>query len=138
MAAAAGVAGAHTQLQEASPAPAEEVGGTVDQVRLDFLDPLLEAPNVVVTGPDGAVVDGAAPAELVADDVAVAAFDPLEERGRYTVTYDYASLDGAPQQGAHTFTFTGSGGGGIELRPALAVLVAAALVALAARSALAR
>jgi methionine-rich copper-binding protein CopC len=133
-----GLAAAHTQLQEASPSPAQEVGGTVDQVRLDFLDPLLEAPDVVVTGPDGAVVDGAAPAELVADDVAVAAFDPLEEPGRYTVSYDYASVDGAPQQGAHTFTFTGSGSGGIELRPALAVLVGLTLGALAARSALAR
>jgi len=115
-----------------------EVGGTVDRVRLDFLDPLLDAPEIAVTGPDGAPVAGLQPAALAADDVAVARFDALTEAGRYTVTYDYASRDGAAQQGAHQFTFTPDDGGGSMLRPALAVVVALVLAGLAVRSVLAR
>ena len=140
--AVAPAAGAHTQLQRATPGPAEEVAGTVDEVRLDFLDPLMEAPEIVVTGPGGDVVPGLEAAELVADDVAVARFDPLRDPGRYTVSYDFASVDGAPQQGAHQFTFTGTGtgtgtgdeDGGAELRPALAVLVGLVVAVLAVGS----
>ncbi|HEX4901315.1 MAG TPA: copper resistance protein CopC [Acidimicrobiales bacterium] len=136
MVALAAPAGAHTQVQDASPSPGEAVDGVVDRVELDWLDPLLDAPDIDVTGPDGAPVAGLEPASLVAPDVARATFDPLTEAGTYQVTYRFASRDGAPQEGAHTFSFTPDGGGGIGLRPAsgLAVgVVVAGLVASAIR-----
>lgn len=123
-------AGAHTQVQDASPAPGERVEGDVDQVEVDWLDPLLEAPEIVVTGPDGAPVAGLAPAELVADDVARAAFDPLAEAGTYQVTYRFASRDGTSQEGAHTFAFEPGEGAGVGLRPAAGLAVGAVVAGL--------
>ena len=102
-------------------------------MQLEFLDPLLDAPDITVTAEDGEPVPGLGRAELVADDTAVVRFDPLGEPGRYTVTYDYASLDGAPQQGAHQFTFAaGSGDGHGGLLPVSATVVRLFLHVLAA------
>lgn len=128
---AAAPAAAHTQVQRATPGPGEEVDGPVDAVVLDFLDPLLEAPAVEVTGPDGGPVPGLRPAVLDGDDVARVAFDPLTEPGAYQVTYDYASRDGAPQRGAHRFRIVEPADDGLDLRPALGLGVAAVVVALA-------
>ena len=132
MVALAAPAAAHTQVQDASPSPGEAVEGAIDRVEVDWLDPLLEAPQIDVTGPDGEPVAGLTPATLVAPDVARATFDPLTEPGTYQVTYRFASRDGAPQEGAHTFSFTPDDGGGIGLRPASGLAVGAVVVGLAA------
>ncbi len=121
-------AGAHTQVQRATPAPGETVGGEVDVVVLDFLDPVLPTPEIRVTGPDGQPVAGIGAPELIADDVAVVRFDPLTAAGDYRVDYAFASLDGAPQEGAHQFRFAPSRD--IEARPLLAGFVGAAVLAL--------
>lgn len=110
----------------------------VDAVVIDWLDPLLDAPEIVVTGPDGAPVPGLAPAELTADDVARATFAPLTEAGTYQVTYRFASRDGAPQEGAHTFDLEPGRGGGIGTRPALGLGVAVVALALVASAVLGR
>jgi methionine-rich copper-binding protein CopC len=116
---------AHTQVRDASPGPGEAVSGTVDRVVIEFLDPVLPTPEVDVTGPDGEPVAGLEDAELTADDVVERRFDPLVEGGRYRVSYDYASLDGFPQSGAHEFSFDPEGEGTrLELRTALAVVLA--------------
>jgi methionine-rich copper-binding protein CopC len=110
-------AGAHTQVKDARPGPGETASGTVDEVRISFVDPVLPTPTIEVTGPDGEPVPGLEPAELDGDDAAVARFDPLVAAGRYQVSYDYASLDGFPQSGAHEFRFDPEGeGGGTSLR----------------------
>lgn len=131
-------AGAHTQVQDADPAPGEAVEGDLDAVEVDWLDPLLDAPEIVVTGPDGTPVPGLAPAELVADDVARATFDPLRDPGTYQVTYRFTSRDGTPQEGAHTFAFEPGGGAGIGARPALWVAVGLVIVGLVATVAVGR
>jgi hypothetical protein len=105
------------------------VEGTLDAVEVDWLDPLLEAPEIIVTGPDGAPVPGLTPAELVADDAARARFDPLEEAGTYQVTYRFASRDGAPQEGAHTFRLE-PGDDGVAVRPIAGAAVAVAALGL--------
>jgi len=124
-------------VQRATLGLGEVVAAPVDAVVLDFLDPLLEAPTVRVTAPDG----GALPVttSLTADDVARTTVGPLTEPGPCDVAYEYASLDGAPQQGAHRFELVATtSDGGIELRSALAVAMAVLLVGLAGRAAWAR
>ncbi len=136
MVALAAPAAAHTQVQDATPSPGEVVEEAIDRVEVDWLDPLLEAPDIEVTGPDGEPVAGLAPASLVAPDVARATFDRLTRPGTYQVSYRFASRDGAPQEGAHTFSFTPGDDGGIGLRPASGIavgVVVAALVASAVR-----
>lgn len=130
-------AAAHTQVRDASPAPGETVTGTVDRVVIEFLDPVLPTPRIEVTGPDGEPVDGLGETEQTADDVAEVSFDPLFEVGRYQVSYEYASLDGFPQDGAHEFTFDEGGAGGTAgVRWAIAgvvVLIVAGFVVAALR-----
>jgi methionine-rich copper-binding protein CopC len=118
-------ASAHTQVRAASPAPGETVTGTVDRVVIEFLDPVMPTPQIEVIGPDGEPVDGLGETEQTADDVAEVTFDPLFEVGRYQVTYEYASLDGFPQEGSHEFTFEEGGTGGTAgVRLAIAGVVA--------------
>ena len=123
-------AAAHTQVQRATPGPAESVGGELDVVVLDFLDPVVPIPEITVTGPDGALVAGLQPPELIADDVAVARFDPLTQAGEYRVDYTFLSVDGDKQVSAHTFTFEPDQGADLEVRPLLAWVVVGVLVAL--------
>lgn len=123
-------AAAHTQIQRATPGPGESVSGELDVVVLDFLDPVVPTPEITVTGPDGALVAGLQPPELIADDVAVARFDPLTDAGQYQVDYSFVSLDGDEQVSAHTFTFEPDQGLDLEVRPLLAWGVAGVLVAL--------
>jgi len=123
-------------VQRATPGPGEVVEAPVDAVVLDFLDPLLEPPTVEVIGPGGAAVPGTT--SLRADDVARTAVGPLTEPGTYEVRYEYASRDGAPQEGAHRFRLVAAPDGGIGLRPALAVALGALVALLAGRAAWAR
>jgi methionine-rich copper-binding protein CopC len=131
-------AAAHTQIQRATPGPGESVGGEVDVVVLDFLDPVVPTPEITVTGPDGAEVAGLQPAEMLADDVAVARFDPLTEGGEYQVDYSFVALDGDEQVSAHTFTFAPDGGLDLEARPLLAWVVVGVLLVLVVAALLGR
>lgn len=118
-------ASAHTQVRDASPGPGETVSGTVDRAVVEFLDPVLPTPRIEVIGPDGEPVAGLGETEQTADDVAEVSFDPLFELGRYQVSYEYASIDGFPQEGAHEFTFGEGGTGGTAgIRWAIAGVVA--------------
>lgn len=123
-------AGAHTEVQRATPGPAEAVDGTVDVVVLDFLDPVQPTPELTVSGPDGWPVPGLGEPRLIADDIVKVDFDPLTEAGDYQVDYAFTSLDGDRQTDAYRFRFEPDSGWGLELRPALAALVALVLVGL--------
>ncbi|MCO8129287.1 copper resistance protein CopC [Acidimicrobiia bacterium EGI L10123] len=136
--AVAAPAAAHTQIQRAVPGPGESVDGEVDSVVLDFLDPVVPTPEITVTGPDGELVDGLAPAELIADDVAVARFDPLTVGGEYRVDYTFVALDGDEQVSAHTFTFEPDSGLDLAVRPLLAWLVGGVLLVLLVAAVLGR
>lgn len=124
-------AGAHTEVQRATPGPAETVDGTVDVVVLDFLDPVQPTPELTVSGPDGRPVPGLGQPRLIADDVVKVDFDALTDAGDYQVDYTFTSLDGDRQTDAYRFTFEPDSGWGLALRPTLAALVGLALVALA-------
>lgn len=103
-------AGAHTEVQRATPGPGAEIGGPVDLVELEFLDPVQPAITIEVDGPDGIPVAGLETAYLEAEGrVARVRFDPLTAIGSYVVSYDYHALDGARQRGSHSFRFTGGG-----------------------------
>lgn len=131
-------AGAHTQVQEATPGPGETVTDEVDVVVLDFLDPVLPTPEIEVTGPDGQPVAGLGTPELIADDVVKVEFDALTDAGQYQVDYAFSSLDGAPQEGAHTFTLEPDRGIDLEVRSLLAWLVGGVVLALVALALLGR
>ncbi|HEU5082447.1 MAG TPA: copper resistance protein CopC [Acidimicrobiales bacterium] len=124
-------AGAHTEVQRATPGPAEALDGTVDSVVLDFLDPVQPTPELTVSGPDGRPVPGLGQPRLIADDVVEVSFDALTEAGDYQVDYTFTSLDGDRQSDAYRFSFEPDSGWALELRPTLAALVGVALVALA-------
>lgn len=122
---------AHTEVQRATPAPAETVGETVDFVVLDFLDPVEPTPELSVSGPDGRPVPGLGAPRMLADDVVEVEFDALTEAGSYQVDYTFTSLDGDEQTEAYQFRFEPDSGWDLELRPALAGLVGLLLVVLA-------
>ena len=131
-------AAAHTQIQRATPGPGESVGGELDVVVLDFLDPVVPTPEITVTGPDGDPVSGLRPAEVIADDVVVARFDPLTDAGQYRVDYTFVALDGDEQVSAHTFTFEPDRGFDLQVRPLLAGVVGGVLLALVVAALLGR
>jgi methionine-rich copper-binding protein CopC len=131
-------AGAHTQIQRATPGPGETVEGPVDFVVLEFLDPVVPTPTIEVTGPGGAPVAGLGETRLIADDVARVGFDPLTGAGDYRVDYVFAALDGATQEGAHQFTVEPSSGRGADVGAVVAWTVGAVLVALLAAAVLGR
>lgn len=102
-------ADAHTVIKDMEPGPAESVSGTVDQVVLEFLDPVLPTPEVDVVGPGGQPVPGLGPAALSEDGMVVTVpFDPLTEPGRYQVDYRYVAADGDEQVGAYQFRYEGA------------------------------
>lgn len=123
-------ASAHTEVQRATPGPAEAAHGTVEFVVLDFLDPVQPTPELAVSGPDGRPVAGLGEPRLIADDVVKVDFDALSEAGDYQVDYAFTSLDGDRQMGAYRFSFEPDAGWGVELRPTLAALVGLAFVGL--------
>lgn len=129
---------AHTEVQRATPGPAEVVDGTVDSVVLDFLDPVQPTPELSVSGPDGRPVSGLGEPRLVADDVVEVEFDALADAGDYQVDYTFTSLDGDRQRDAYRFSFEPDSGWDLELRPTLAVVFGLALAGLAGWAALDR
>ncbi|MCC2314110.1 copper resistance CopC family protein [Cellulomonas xiejunii] len=106
---AAPPAAAHNSLRATDPADGATVETAPAQVTLTFDQPALElGSQVVVTGPDGAVVsDG--PVQLL--DVSVV--QPLVTTlpaGAYTVDWRVTSADGHPLTGSLTFTATAAVG----------------------------
>ena len=106
---AAPPAAAHNSLRATDPADGSTVATAPAQVTLTFDQAALElGTQVVVTGPDGAVVsDG--PVQLV--DVSVV--QPLVATlpaGAYTVDWRVTSADGHPLTGSLSFTATGAAG----------------------------
>ncbi len=125
-------ASAHTAVRRAEPGPGETVSGVVDRVVLEFLDPVVPTPDVVVRGPDGQPVPGLAPATMTAPDTVERTFDPLVDAGTYEVDYTFVATDGAQQSEAHQFRFepgaADDGGRGARWWLALGAAAAAAVV----------
>ena len=121
-------AAAHTQIRRATPGPGETVEAPVEEIVLEFLDPVLPTPVIEVTDEAGAPVAGLGEVRLAGDDVARVAVGPIEAPGDYQVDYTFVALDGAAQEGAHRFTVTSPQG--IEVRPILGWAVGAVLVGL--------
>lgn len=123
-------AAAHTQIRRATPGPAESVEAPVEEVVLEFLDPVLPTPSIEVTDASGAMVDGQGAVRLVGDDVARLEVGPIEEPGEYQVDYAFVAVDGATQDGAHRFTVISTPGSAPEARPLLGWIVGGVVVAL--------
>lgn len=98
------VSEAHTSVRASDPTPGSSVRTGLQVVTLDFLDPVAPTPTVVVTGPDGEVVDGLGDAELVSPTRVEVRFDPLGTRGDHAVFYEFVAEDGAVQDGSFRFT----------------------------------
>ncbi len=130
-------AAAHTQVRRSTPGPAERVDGPVDEVVLEFLDPVLPTPSIEVTTAEGEPVPGLAAVQLEGDDLARVGFAPIVEPGDYRVDYSFVAVDGDEQVSAYTFTVE-EDAGGVAVRPLLAGVVGAVLLALVAGALLAR
>jgi methionine-rich copper-binding protein CopC len=100
-------AAAHTELVQGSPAPTQNVGGTVEAIDLAFLDVVSEA--VVVVTRDGVEVPGA----MTVDEGRIVHFqfdEPLTTAGRYDVTYTItASNDGDRMESSYFFGYDPAG-----------------------------
>lgn len=140
---AASNARAHTEVQRATPGPGEVVAGSVDQVRLQFLDPVLPRVRITVRTTEGNVVPGLGVVDHTDDGRnAVVRFDPLPVPGDYVVEYDFVALDGDAQTDGYRFSVvpsTAEGGrsilGPVALGVAIVVLVGALVVSIRRRSA---
>lgn len=129
IAALGSAAGAHTAMLRGSPDRNAVVGGAIDAIDLEFLDPVTE--TVVTVSYNGTPLAGQTP---VADGEIIthALARPLVEAGRYQVSYEMISADGDFTTGGYFFTFdptappppriqveSGSGGFSIGLLPVL-------------------
>ena len=94
--------GAHTDLLQGSPGPAQRVGGTVDFVDLVFLGPVSDA-AVEVLDPDGRAVAG----EMEVADGQIIRFrmEPLTRPGAHVVNYEMVSGDGDDTAASYSFTY---------------------------------
>ena len=95
-------AGAHTDLLQGSPGPAQRAGGTVDFVDLVFFEPVSNA-VVTLEDPNGESIAGS----MVQADGQIIRFamPPLTETGRYIVRYTMDSADGDDTEAAYFFTY---------------------------------
>lgn len=94
--------GAHTALLEASPQRDSTAGGTIDFVDLAFLDPVSEAViTVTFNGQPVAGVTSSAEGELVSFELD----QPLQEPGRYQVSYEMISFDSDFTTSGFFFTY---------------------------------
>ena len=99
-------AGAHTEVQRASPAPAQEVTGVVDHVELTYLDPVRADVRITVVDDAGEPVAGLGQARVAADGrTARVGFRPLEASGGYVVEHTFTALDGDQQRETYRFTY---------------------------------
>lgn len=100
--AAATPVGAHTELDEASPGPGQDVGGTVDSIEISFISPVEDA-VILLEDPHGHRIEGMT--ELV--DAVTARFEmaPLDAPGEHIVTWRVIAADGEGQESAYAFTY---------------------------------
>ena len=128
-------AGAHTEVQRASPAPAEEVTGVVDHVELTYLDPVQPDVQITVVDDAGDPVAGLGPAGLSADGrTARVEFRPLVAAGGYVVEHTFTARDGDQQRETYRFTYRPApapppASGGSDDRPVRIAVVGALAVA---------
>lgn len=102
---AAGPAAAHDEIVSTSPTDAATLDTAPAQVVLTFAEPAIAlGTQVVVTGPDGAVVSQGS-AVLDRDTVAQQLV-PSRPAGSYRVEWRVTSADGHPVTGSFTFTAT--------------------------------
>ncbi|MDE0803601.1 MAG: copper resistance protein CopC [Acidimicrobiales bacterium] len=133
---------AHTEVQRAAPGPGEVVVGPIDDVRLQFLDPVLPRVRISVRTPEGDVVSGLEAVEHSDDGrTATVGFDALTAAGDYVVEYDFVALDGDSQTDGYRFSIVPSeaeGGrsvlGPVALGVVSVVLVGALILAIRRRS----
>lgn len=119
-------ASAHDVLEGTSPAADSTVPRLPQSVSLTFTEaPLSIGTQVVVTGPSGAVQQGA---PTIDGRVVTQAIAPTAPAGRYTVTYRVTSDDGHPVTGSFAFVAT-TGLDGSTAAPAAAGQQPAAPVA---------
>ncbi|MDZ7674063.1 MAG: copper resistance protein CopC [Acidimicrobiales bacterium] len=105
----AGVAGAHTEVQRATPGPGEVVTGAPEAVELRFLDPVLPGVRIDVSDADERAVAGLG--DVTVDDGnrrARVGFAPLDP-GVYVVTIEFVAEDGDRQREAYRFTVEAAG-----------------------------
>jgi copper resistance protein C len=94
-------ASAHDVLESTAPASGATVDRMPQTVTLTFTEaPLTIGTQVVVTGPSGAVQQGA---PTISDRVVSQAIAPSAPSGSYTVTYRVTSDDGHPVTGTFAF-----------------------------------
>ena len=132
----------HTEVQRATPGPGEVVTAPVDEIRLQFLDPVLPRVRIAVRTTEGALVPGLGVVEHADDGrSATVDFDPLDAAGAYVVEYEFVALDGDAQSDGYRFTIvpaTADGGrsilGPVALGVASLALGGAFVVALRRRS----
>lgn len=99
-------AGAHTDLLQGSPGPAQRVGGTVDFIDLVFVDAVTDA-TIILEDPSGEIVPGET---LVADGQILRYEMPaLTETGRYVVRFTMISADGDATESGYFFTYDTAG-----------------------------
>lgn len=102
-------AAAHNTLRSTDPADGSTVATAPAQVTLTFDQAAMDlGTQVVVTGPDGAVVSEG-PAQLV-DASVVQPLAATLPAGAYTVDWRVTSADGHPLSGAFSFTATEASG----------------------------
>lgn len=100
-------ADAHTQVRSTTPSAGAAVGRGVDEVRVEFLDPVLEGVQIGVTR-DGRSVAGLGDVVVEEPDTVRVGFDPLEP-GTYEVRIAFVAVDGDAQVDAFQFDVTGAG-----------------------------
>lgn len=100
---AVGPAGAHTELDVALPGVGDEVGGTIDEIQLEFRG-LIEDAEIRVFEPDGDEITGSQHTE-VDGSTAVQQIETITVTGQHQVTYTVVSVDGDLQNGAYVFTY---------------------------------
>lgn len=93
---------AHSEVEEFSPAPGQDVGGVVDRVEIRFITPVTDA-VVVVDAPDGSTIAGRT--ELVDELLVRFEMVALDQPGEHVVTWRALSIDGDGQEAAYAFTF---------------------------------
>lgn len=132
--AGAATASAHTELNEARPGAGQEVGGTIDQIELEFRGPIDDA-EIRVFEPDGTEITGSGHTE-VEGALAVQDIETITEPGQHQVTYTVLAVDGDLQNGAYVFTYdpdapplpSEDGGGGSTIFLWVFVIVSIALL----------
>ncbi len=95
-------AAAHTAMLRASPDRNATVGGSIQVIDLEFLDPITDAS--VMLSYNGAPIAGT----TTVPDGKVITFtldQPLAQPGRYQLSYEMISLDGDFTTGGYFFTF---------------------------------